>query len=59
MSPLGGVSYSMSCEVRSRTCDHADRRGVTVESAADYTDAGAVAVGVSGALLETSCSAVT
>lgn len=51
IGPLGGVSYLN--ELRGPIPDVAimPTGGVTVESAAAYLDAGAVAVGVSGALL--------
>jgi 2-dehydro-3-deoxyphosphogluconate aldolase / (4S)-4-hydroxy-2-oxoglutarate aldolase len=51
IGPLGGVGYLN--ELRGPLPDVAimPTGGVTVESAADYLDAGAVAVGVSGALL--------
>jgi 2-dehydro-3-deoxyphosphogluconate aldolase/(4S)-4-hydroxy-2-oxoglutarate aldolase len=52
IGPLGGVSYLR--ELRGPLPDVAfmPTGGVTVEAAAQYLDAGAVAVGVSGALLE-------
>ena len=51
IGPLGGVSYLR--ELRGPLPDVAlmPTGGVTVEAAAQYLDAGAVAVGVSGALL--------
>ena len=52
IGPLGGVSYLR--ELRGPLPDVAimPTGGVTLEAAAHYLDAGAVAVGVSGALLE-------
>ena len=51
IGPLGGVNYLK--ELRGPLPDVAmmPTGGVTLEAAADYLDAGAVAVGVSGALL--------
>ena len=60
IGPLGGVSYLN--ELRGPLPDVAIMPTAQASpgwSGADYLDAGAVAVGVSGALLETSCSAVT
>ncbi len=52
IGPLGGVSYLN--ELRGPMPDVAimPTGGVTLQAAAEYLDAGAVAVGVSGALLE-------
>jgi 2-dehydro-3-deoxyphosphogluconate aldolase/(4S)-4-hydroxy-2-oxoglutarate aldolase len=52
IGPLGGVSYLQ--ELRGPMPDVAimPTGGVTLQAAAQYLDAGAVAVGVSGALLE-------
>jgi len=52
IGPLGGVHYLT--ELRGPLPDVAimPTGGVTLDAAADYLDAGAVAVGVSGALLE-------
>jgi 2-dehydro-3-deoxyphosphogluconate aldolase / (4S)-4-hydroxy-2-oxoglutarate aldolase len=52
IGPLGGVTYLNELRGPMPDVSIMPTGGVTLESAAEYLDAGAVAVGVSGALLE-------
>ena len=52
IGPLGGVTYLNELRGPMPDVSIMPTGGVTLEAAAEFLDAGAVAVGVSGALLE-------